>query len=201
MSPFKQQIRYESQRDLRFADEIMATPGCEDLGGCIQCGTCSGVCPLSIYMDHTPRNIINLARAGFKDDVLTSNTIWLCASCYHCTVECPKSIKITDIMYALKQRAIKDGVYRRGIPIPVLAREFFNMVRRNGRVTENWLATILYLKTDWLAMLKMGGLGLKLIRTGRFSFTMDHIEGREQLRKLLEPSSNNNTSASQGAKQ
>ncbi|MFA6028354.1 MAG: 4Fe-4S dicluster domain-containing protein [Elusimicrobiota bacterium] len=186
MSPFKQQIKYEAERDTRFADEIMSMPGCEDLGGCIQCGTCSGICPLSIYMDYTPRRIINLARAGFKEDVLSSQTIWLCASCYNCTVECPKDIKITDIMYALKQRAIRDGVYPKRFPIPVLAREFFAMVRRSGRVTENWLATFLYLKTDWFAMLKMAGLGLKLMRTGRFTYGFEGIENKEQLRKLLD---------------
>jgi heterodisulfide reductase subunit C len=190
--PIQQQIRYEAQRDAGFAKEVQSQPGCEEMGGCIQCGTCSGMCPLSIYMDYTPRRIINLTRAGFKDDVLASNTIWLCASCYACTVECPKNIKITDVMYALKQKAIHDERCSKRFPIPVLAREFFRMVLQNGRVNENWLATLLYLKTNWLEMVKMAGLGLKLMATGRFSYLPERIEGREQLRKLLEAPGKNN---------
>jgi len=117
-------VRYEAERVHGFGGEIMAVPGCEGLFSCIQCGTCSGTCPLSVYMEHSPRQIMALVRAGFKDEVLQSNSIWLCASCYSCTVECPREIRITDIMYALKQRAIQEGVYPKRFPIPVLAKEF-----------------------------------------------------------------------------
>ncbi len=104
-------IRYESDRVRGFGREVMSVPGCEELEHCIQCGTCSGVCPLSIYMDHSPRQVMALTRSDFKKEVLSSHTIWLCASCYACTVECPKEIGITDIMYELKQRAIHEGHY------------------------------------------------------------------------------------------
>src|ERR1700690_4059335 len=104
-------IKYESDRVKGFGRKVMSVPGCEDLESCIQCGTCSGVCPLSIYMDYTPRQVMELTRSDFKNEVLRSTTIWLCASCYACTVECPKQIRITDIMYELKQRAMHDQIY------------------------------------------------------------------------------------------
>jgi len=93
---------------------------------------CSGLCPLSTYMDFTPRRIIAMIRAGFKREVLSSQTCWLCASCYACTVECPKEVKITDIMYATKRLAIREGVYPKRFAIPVLAREFFSAVENHG---------------------------------------------------------------------
>ena len=67
----------------------------------LQCGLCSGNCPLSLYMDYTPRRLMHLSREGFKDEVLRSNSIWLCTTCYNCMVQCPKGINITHLMYAL----------------------------------------------------------------------------------------------------
>ena len=101
-----------------------------------------------------------LVRADFKNEVLRSHTVWLCASCYACTVECPRQIRITDIMYALKQRAIRDGIYPKRFPIPVLAKEFYEMVRTKGRITETQLVMRLFLKTDWRPLLSSWRLGL-----------------------------------------
>ncbi len=179
-------IKFDSERDRSFPGEIQKEPGGEKLEHCIQCGTCSGVCPLSIYMDYTPRRIIYLTRAGFKDEVLKSNTIWLCSSCYACTVDCPKGIHITDIMYTLKQRAIRDNLYPRGFPIPVLAREFFRMVRASGRTSETRLAIRLLLRTNILKLFGMWKLGLNLIRTGRFSLRQGSIRQTRELRKMLD---------------
>jgi heterodisulfide reductase subunit C len=178
-------IKYEADRVRGFADEIMSLAGCDQLKSCIQCGTCSGTCPLSIYMDHTPRQIMALVRADFKHEVLRSRTIWLCASCYACTVECPRNIRITDIMYALKQRAIQEGVYPRRFPIPVLAHEFSAMARRYGRITETLLVLRLFLKSNWTALLRSWRLGLGLLRTGRFSLRRERITGRQQLEQML----------------
>ena len=111
-------IKYDADRVKGFGREVMNVPGCEQLESCIQCGTCSGVCPLSIYMDYTPRQVMALTRGDFKNEVLKSHTIWLCASCYACTVECPREIRITDIMYELKQRAIHAGHLSETLPDP-----------------------------------------------------------------------------------
>ncbi|MHB9025309.1 MAG: 4Fe-4S dicluster domain-containing protein [Armatimonadota bacterium] len=172
------QIKYEEEMDKSFATDIVESVGGSPLSSCIQCGTCSGTCPLSIYMDYTPRRIIAMSRAGMKKEVLNSFTIWLCASCYECTVECPKQIKITDIMYNLKQRAIRDHVYPKRFPIPVLAREFFSEVLQHGRSNEGPLLVKLYLKTNPFAMIKQAILGLRLFLTGRLGLIPEWIKVR-----------------------
>lgn len=179
-------IKYQADCDFGFPAAIRAIPGCERLNSCIQCGTCSGVCPLSIYMDMPPRRIINLVRAGFKREVMHSNTIWLCSACYSCTVECPRQIKVTDVMYALKQMAIKERAYPRRFPMVVLAHQFYNMVRRRGRMNEIHLVTRLYLLTNWFKLLGMARLGIELIRRGRFSIMPDSIRQRQQLHNVLD---------------
>ena len=184
--PVERKIRYEKDLDPGFAKGISTTPGGEQLAHCIQCGTCSATCPLSIYMDYTPRRIIAMTRAGLKDDVLSSFTIWLCASCYACTVECPKNIKITDIMYALKRQAIEENIYPRRFSIPILAREFFKLVRRNGRGSEGRVIMLLAFKTNPFRYMKKALLGLRLMRQGRFSLKKESIKRKGELKAILQ---------------
>jgi heterodisulfide reductase subunit C len=186
----KRTIKYDADRVIGFGREIMSVTGCDQLSSCIQCGTCSGTCPLSIYMDYSPRQVMALVRADFKNEVLRSNTIWLCASCYGCTVECPRQIRITDIMYALKQRAIKERVYPKQMPIPILSKEFAKMVSRKGRITETLLVMQLFLRANWRAVLRSWRLGLGLIRTGRFVIKHERIERQAELDAMLATISN-----------
>lgn len=182
---FEVGIQYQNLIDFNFANEIAATTGGEQLFSCIQCGNCSGVCPMSIYMDYTPRQIIAMTRAGFKDDVLHSSTIWQCASCYACTVECPKQIKITDIMYSLKQRAIQKGLFPKRFPVAVLAKEFYESVKESGRNSEGRLILRLYAKTRPFKLLRQAWLGLRLFLTGRLSLQSESIRGKRELKAML----------------
>ena len=184
--PIKQTIKYEADRDPEFARWVSTVIGGEKIRQCIQCGLCSATCPMSLYMDYTPRRLFHLAREGFKQEVLSSFTIWLCASCYACTVECPKQIKGTDVMYALKRRAIQEGIYPKRFAIPVLAREFFKIVRSKGRVSESWLVINLFLRTNVFKFFGMIRLGMGLLRTGRFSLKMEKMKNKQSLQALLD---------------
>ena len=178
-------IKFESELDLSFGERVAERAYGENLLSCIQCGTCSATCPLSHYMDYTPRRIIAMVREGFKEEVLNSLTIWLCASCYSCYVQCPRQIHITDIMYALKREAISRGGYPPRHPIPVLAREFFKRVKRQGRNTESLLLVSLYLRTNPFAMLKETILGARLWLSGRLSLKTESIKRKKELQTIL----------------
>jgi heterodisulfide reductase subunit C len=180
--------RFQREADPQWAHRVRQLPGCERVFSCIQCGTCSGTCPLSIYMDYTPRRIIAMVREGFHKDALSSRTIWLCASCYSCAVHCPQNIHITDVMYSLKREAIKGGVFPRRFPIPILAHEFYRMVKRRGRISEFWLVLRLALRSNPLSLLGMAGSGWGMLRTGRLSLKRERIRGlRELQRELTSP--------------
>ena len=178
--------RYAEDVNPAFPAEIMAKPGGEALRDCIQCGTCSGACPMSVHMDLTPRRVIALTRAGLERDVLASATPWLCASCYECQVRCPREIKVTDVMYALKRRAIEKGMYPKRFPIPVLAKAFYTIVASHGRNSESRLVIELALRTNPLSLLKMAPLGIKLMRTGRMAFRQDRIMVPKELKTILD---------------
>ena len=98
-------------------------------------------------------------------------------------------------MYELKQRAIHEGVYPKRFPIPVLAEEFTKMVHDHGRISETWLVTKMYLRTNPLAALGMAGLGMNLMKTGRFSLKQDKVERREELAKIMEAVDHENRKA------
>jgi heterodisulfide reductase subunit C len=73
-----------------FLQQVSNIPGGESIKKCIQCGCCTGSCPVSYMMDITPREVIALFRAGDIESILSSRTIWICASCYACTVRWPE---------------------------------------------------------------------------------------------------------------
>ena len=70
----KNEILFEAAQDVGFLDRIASLPEGGQVLSCIQCGTCSGSCPVSFAMEHTPRRIFAMVRAGMRDQVLSSTT-------------------------------------------------------------------------------------------------------------------------------
>ena len=81
----------------------------QDLLSCNQCGKCSAGCPVVAAMDLLPSQVIRMAQLGMED-VLESNTIWICASCLTCGTRCPKGVDLPRLMEALRQVALRQGV-------------------------------------------------------------------------------------------
>lgn len=99
-----------SQMDPTFADQIAAEPGGEHIRRCFACGTCAASCPVREVTDrYNPRRIIRMAILGLKEEVLSSDFIWLCSACYTCYERCPQDVRITDLMNAIKNIAIREG--------------------------------------------------------------------------------------------
>jgi heterodisulfide reductase subunit C len=171
-----------------FLAEVMAaTPGKSRLDICIQCGTCGGSCPSGADMDHTPRMLFALIAADMKKEVLKSNAPWYCVSCYYCTVRCPQEIHITDIMYSLKQMAIKEGYSSESSAsnAPDFSETFIQQVEKNGRSFELGLATRYHLAHHPLEMLKMASMGLGMLQKGRLDLAPKKIKRIDQLQAVL----------------
>jgi heterodisulfide reductase subunit C len=168
-----------------FLEDVYKIPEGENIRQCIQCGTCSGSCPTSYAMDYTPREIIAAFRAGMLDRVLKSNTVWMCASCYYCTVRCPAGIKLTDIMYELKRLGIEYGLYAKGVTAPVLSKTFVKMVDKYGRSPEMELLSRFTLATNPFKVFGMAPLGVKMFFKGRLGIFPKSIKGKADLAKIL----------------
>lgn len=182
----QRKVKYEAELDETFLDEIKEMSGCEEIDRCIQCGTCSSSCPMAVYMDYPPRKIIAMVKSGFREEALKSFTIWLCPSCYTCQVRCPANIKITDVMYALKRKAIEEKIYPSRFSIPVLDKEMSRLIAKYGRNSELWLVLNMYLKSrNIFGLLKMAPMGWGMMKTGRMSLKKEKIKNTRQLQNLL----------------
>lgn len=62
---------------------------------------------MSSAMDLLPNQIMRLVQLGMEEDLASSKTIWLCASCFTCTVRCPKGVDISRVMEALRVIALR----------------------------------------------------------------------------------------------
>jgi heterodisulfide reductase subunit C len=63
----------------------IVTLSAEAITVCDQCGTCSGSCPMISEMDVTPSQLMRMVQLG-QSEVLDTKTMWVCASCFACTV-------------------------------------------------------------------------------------------------------------------
>ena len=172
--------------DLTLLEEVAArTAGVSRLEMCIQCGTCGGSCPSAEDMDHTPRHLFAMLRAGMRKESLMSNTPWICVSCYHCVVRCPQNVHITDVMYAIKSMAINDELYQDATARD-FSRTFVDMVENYGRSFEFGLATRHYLKHFPLRLPGMASMGIGMLTKQRMAIKPTRIKNMQQLTNILE---------------
>ncbi|MCS7124590.1 MAG: 4Fe-4S dicluster domain-containing protein [Candidatus Bathyarchaeota archaeon] len=117
------------EKPLDFAREITGRLGGETITRCYQCGTCASACPVTKTTErYNPRQVIRLALLGQRNDVLKGDAIWLCASCYNCQERCPQKVEVADVIYALRNMAIRGG------NIPAIYTEFAAALMNEGRL-------------------------------------------------------------------
>ena len=114
---------------LAFADVVTSRLGGETITLCYQCGTCASSCPVAkITPRFNPREVIKLSLLGEKDEVVSGDAIWLCCSCYNCQERCPQKVEIADVIYALRNIALREGY------IPNIYSEFASALLNDGRI-------------------------------------------------------------------
>jgi Fe-S oxidoreductase len=97
--------------ELEFLTQLDVGPDRKTVLNCMQCGVCSGSCPLGDVMEYPPRQMILNARSGCLDDVLKSPSLWMCIGCYTCSHRCPRAIELTDGLWpAMRDKAMQSGV-------------------------------------------------------------------------------------------
>ena len=174
----------ESHQSAFMHEVIEETPGGERLVHCLQCGSCGGSCPSGADMQYTPRAIFAMIAGDRRQEVLESNTMWCCVSCYFCTTRCPQEIPITEIMYTLKRKSIAEGLAK-DTDAPALARTFTDLVDKYGRSFEFGLASRYYFFHKPMSMFKMGGMGLSMFSRGRIQLTPNKIRQIDQLQAII----------------
>lgn len=115
--------------DTSFLRKVTKQPGGEQILVCFQCGVCSSSCPLRlINPEYNPRKIVKKAILGMKDQVLSSDFVWFCADCNACTERCPQGVNPSEVMKAIKNVAVKEGI------IPTAIKKIVENLEEHGRV-------------------------------------------------------------------
>ena len=111
---------------------------------CLQCGTCSGVCPFGYIMKFPPGKMIGALRAEIFDQVIKADSVWMCVSCNACSAFCPSNIPITA---ALMTRAKEEMLLAGNIPTELQAamentQRYGNPLGESPRKRADWTTGI-----------------------------------------------------------
>ncbi|MFB2877042.1 4Fe-4S dicluster domain-containing protein [Floridanema aerugineum] len=147
-----------------FLDKVIAEGGeGAAIASCMQCGTCSGGCTNIDRMDMSPRTLVLMVQRGEWEKVIKSNSLWLCTSCYTCTSRCPRGVRPSDVIEAVKAIAIRQGIENDSTRFNQI---FVELVQKRGILFEPELMQ----KYGGLqAMLEQAELGIKLALKGKMS--------------------------------
>ncbi len=97
-----------------------------DLWGCIQCGKCTGGCPVSFKTALNIRRLIYEALMGGAVNPEGKEELWDCTTCGTCVLRCPKEVEPADLIIGLRTILVDGGV------IPPTIRDALTSVFRHG---------------------------------------------------------------------
>jgi heterodisulfide reductase subunit C len=102
MGESQTQLRKEiNERLSRLQDEISDY--------CYQCAKCTSGCEAHKLLELEPHKIVALTKRGLIDEMINSDVIWTCMSCFKCRERCPQKVAPVDILFALKNMAVASG--------------------------------------------------------------------------------------------
>jgi heterodisulfide reductase subunit C len=163
--------------------ELVAQESGENFLACYQCQKCSAGCPVAYAMDVLPNQIIRMVQFGLRERVLSSNTIWICASCYTCSVRCPNDIDIAKTMDVLRHIALKSKVKPAEKDIPIFHSVFLDSIKSKGRIHE--LGLIWQFKARTRDFMKDAALGWKMFRKGKIKLFPSKFGGGREIKSIF----------------
>ena len=95
----------ELSRDYRFR---------EGMKTCINCGTCTAICPAAEFYRYDPRKIVDAVQRRDEaaiEALLKSETIWYCGECMSCMTRCPRGNAPGKVVMALRDLSIRLGYF------------------------------------------------------------------------------------------
>ena len=94
--------------------ELLLSDQASTFSACFGCQTCTNVCPVVANYENPkealgmlPHQIMYALGLSIKDLAFGSNMLWDCVTCYQCQEQCPQGVKVTEVLYELKNLAIQ----------------------------------------------------------------------------------------------
>ncbi len=158
-----------------FLTEVITKSG-ENLLACLQCGKCSGGCPISSDEVGGPRQLIAKILYGAKEKVLEDPTWWYCVACGTCMTRCPVEINMYRVSNTLCELAEEAKISPSEPDIHLFEELMLDSVERYGRLKELKVVMNFNLKThhpfkdlsEGLTLIGKGAINpLEMIKGGR----------------------------------
>jgi len=86
----------------------------EGLKACINCGTCTAICPAAEFYNYEPRSIIDIIQLKNEErirELLTGDEIWYCGECMSCKTRCPRGNAPGLVIIALRSLSQEMGFF------------------------------------------------------------------------------------------
>ncbi|MGD2104572.1 MAG: (Fe-S)-binding protein [Anaerolineae bacterium] len=80
-----------------------------ELFGCIQCGKCTGGCPVARKTVLNIRTLIYHMLVDSDMDVDAHEELWDCTSCFTCVERCPKDVQPAELVITLRGELVESG--------------------------------------------------------------------------------------------
>lgn len=139
----------------------------QNLLKCLQCGKCTGGCPVASQEVGGPRRLIASILTGARDQALKDPTWLYCVSCGTCATRCPAEINVYQVATTLCEIAEKEGTAPSEPGIHLFEKLFLKSVEKYGRAQE--LKVVMGYNLRTLDPFKDMAQGMKLMRKGAIS--------------------------------
>jgi len=117
--------------DPSFKHRVARHTGAAGIQACFACKACTAACPVeAVDRRYDPRKIIRMVLLGMTKEVLESDFIWLCSSCYGCQEICPQDVRFTEVMFAIKNVLMEEAC----VPPGLVGQK--NLLKQHGRLYE-----------------------------------------------------------------
>jgi len=80
-----------------------------ELFGCIQCGKCTGGCPVARKTVLNIRSLIYNMLVEPELDVKAHQELWDCTCCFNCVERCPKDVRPAELIISLRGQLVESG--------------------------------------------------------------------------------------------
>lgn len=149
-----------------FLNWVMDKSG-QKLLECLQCGKCTGSCPVASQEVGGPRQLIAQVLSGMEQEALNNPMWWYCVSCGSCVTRCPVEINVYEVSTALCELAQRRNIAPSEPDIHLFEELFLKSVEKYGRVKE--LRTVAAFNLLTKKPFKDMGKGMTLMRKGALS--------------------------------
>jgi len=96
--------------------ELNQLPSAGTFSYCFGCQTCTTVCPVVNEYENPletlgllPHQIMNCLGLGLVEMASGPRMLWDCVTCYQCQEHCPQTVQVTDLLFLLKNLAVKNA--------------------------------------------------------------------------------------------